>query len=57
MKTRMFVLILSALFLVGFQGADRAPENDSILESDLRADLFFLASDAMNRHARESSGG
>ncbi len=48
MKTRMFVLILSALFLVGFQGADRAPENDSILESDLRADLFFLASDAMN---------
>ncbi len=48
MKIRMFVLILSAFFLVGFQGTDKAPENDSILEDDLRGDLFFLASDAMN---------
>jgi hypothetical protein len=48
MKTRMVILLLAALFLVGFQGPDKAPENDSILEDDLRADLFFLASDAMN---------
>ena len=26
---------------------EQAPQNDSIRQSDLRADLFFLASDAM----------
>ena len=48
MKIRLSLVLVSILFLVGFQGTDTAPFNDSITESDLRADLFFLASDAMN---------
>ena len=48
MKTRLSLAVLSLLFLAGFQGTDTAPFNDSITEGDLRADLFFLASDAMN---------
>ncbi len=48
MKARLSIVVLSLVFLVGFQGTDTAPFNDSITEDDLRADLFFLASDAMN---------
>jgi Zn-dependent M28 family amino/carboxypeptidase len=43
---------LTALFLLLCAGQsllaqDRAPENESIRQADLRADLFFLAGDAM----------
>ena len=39
-------LLWSATSLYG-QGNDVAPYNDSILGADLKADLFFFASDAM----------
>src|SRR5262249_33651703 len=38
---------LALALLVLLQNGDRAPENDSIRERDLRADLFFLAGDLM----------
>lgn len=41
-------LILSALLLAGGLAAqEQAPQNDSIRKEDLRADLFYYASDAM----------
>jgi len=48
MTTRLTGLIVLSLMLVAGAGAQtRAPQNDSIRQSDLRADLFFLASDPM----------
>ena len=43
-RTLTLLLLLSTTALTA---QERAPENDSIRQSDLRADLFFLASDAM----------
>ena len=39
--------LLVALAAPALLAQEPAPENDSIRQSDLRADLFFLASDAM----------
>ncbi|HJO38983.1 MAG: M28 family peptidase [Vicinamibacterales bacterium] len=41
------VLLLALLSTAALTAQERAPENDSIRQSDLRADLFFLASDTM----------
>lgn len=41
------VIVLVSLLALGFQAAERAPQNDSIRKEELRADLFFLASDGM----------
>ena len=47
MAKRLLVLSFIAV-LVGLASAQqRAPQNDSIRQSDLRADLFFLAGDSM----------
>src|SRR5438094_10650704 len=47
MAKRLLVLSFIAA-LVGLASAQqRAPQNDSIRQSDLRADLFFLAGDSM----------
>ncbi len=43
---RTFALLV-ALAAPALMAQERAPENDSIRQSDLRADLFFLASDTM----------
>src|SRR6266446_1740573 len=48
MKTSVIVGIALAAGLSFAAGAQSpAPQNDSIRQSDLRADLFFLASDPM----------
>ena len=54
MRARLGVVFLALLFLTGFQGTATAPFNDSISQDDMRADLFFLASDAMNGRRTES---
>src|SRR6059036_2066707 len=47
MAKRLLVLSFIAV-LVGLASAQqRAPQNDSIRQDDLRADLFFLAGDSM----------
>src|SRR5438046_9778177 len=47
MAKRLLLLSFIAV-LVGLASAQqRAPQNDSIRQSDLRADLFFLAGDSM----------
>src|SRR6059036_1765066 len=47
MAKRLLVLSFIAV-LVGLASAQqRAPQNDSIRQEDLRADLFFLAGDSM----------
>src|SRR5437868_1589817 len=45
---KRFVLSsLVAVLLAPLSAQQRAPQNDSITQNDLRADLFFLAGDAM----------
>jgi Zn-dependent M28 family amino/carboxypeptidase len=46
---RILIGSLLCLFIAGLsaQQRDRAPQNESIKQEDLRADLFFLAGDAM----------
>jgi hypothetical protein len=39
--------VLGVALTVAAAAQTRAPQNDSIRQSDLRADLFFLASDPM----------
>src|SRR4029450_5802396 len=39
--------LVTALLVMPVAAQQRAPQNDSIRQSDLRADLFFLAGDAM----------
>src|SRR5947207_15805856 len=47
MAKRLLVLSFIAV-LVGLASAQqRAPQNDSIRQDDLRADLFFVAADSM----------
>ena len=41
------IFVLVALVSVGLGAQERAPENDSIRKAEMRADLFFLASDEM----------
>src|ERR671937_3293129 len=49
MKPRTMLLIAAALAaaLAHAAAQTRAPQNDSITQADLRADLFFLAGDAL----------
>jgi Zn-dependent M28 family amino/carboxypeptidase len=48
MKTRLTTLaVCLAVLTMVTRAQTRAPQNDSIRQSDLRADLFFLAGDAM----------
>jgi hypothetical protein len=49
----ILALLLAAVLPVGAQ--DAAPGNDSILADELRADLFFLASDEMQGRLTETS--
>src|SRR4029078_9055327 len=46
MKTTL-VIILAAIACIVAGAQTRAPQNDSIRQEQLRADLFFLAGDAM----------
>jgi hypothetical protein len=46
MKRRLLVAA-AVLCCLAFQPSENAPQNDSIRSEDLRADLFFLAGDAM----------
>ncbi len=46
MKPMLFVVLL-AVTIAPTLAQQRAPHNDSIRQNDLRADLFFLAGDAM----------
>jgi Zn-dependent M28 family amino/carboxypeptidase len=55
MKKILGILVLAIALSATPKTADeRAPENDSITQSDLRADLFFLASDAMKGRLTDS---
>jgi len=47
MKRHLMTAGLALLFLVPLVAQQRAPQNESITEADLRADLFFLAGDSM----------
>jgi len=47
MVRRVLVLVLVAAFAGITSAQQRAPQNESIRQNDLRADLFFLAGDAM----------
>src|SRR2546423_13098098 len=46
-KTMLLVSIVVAALALTVAAQQRAPQNDSIRQEDLRADLFFLAGDAM----------
>jgi hypothetical protein len=46
-KPLVAVAAAAALTIAALQGQTRAPQNESIRQEDLRADLFFLAGDAM----------
>ena len=46
MKLHLWAAVL-VLSLAPLAAQQRAPQNDSITQADLRADLFFLAGDAM----------
>jgi hypothetical protein len=47
MPRRVFTLAVVTLSLVTLSAQQRAPQNDSIRQEDLRADLFFLAGDSL----------
>ena len=49
MSPRILTASLLCLFMTGLaaQQRDRAPQNESIKQEDLRADLYFVAGDAM----------
>src|SRR5947199_7701863 len=47
MLKRLVTAIFVALLLIPIAGQQRAPQNDSIRQDDLRADLFFLAGDSL----------
>src|SRR5262245_8572682 len=40
-------VIVLAAGVLGLRAQTKAPQNESILQSELRADLFFLAGDSM----------
>src|SRR5438128_12440299 len=44
---KVLVVAFIAAVLVPVAAQQRAPQNDSIRQDDLRADLFFLAGDSM----------
>ncbi|MFH1572517.1 MAG: M28 family peptidase [Acidobacteriota bacterium] len=46
MKTRI-ILIAAGVAGLAFQAAEKAPFNDAIVKEEMRAELFFLAGDAM----------
>lgn len=47
MVKRVTVAVIATLWMTGVAAQQRAPQNESITEADLSADLFFLAGDAM----------
>jgi len=47
MKRQLFALLAAASIVVPAFAQQHAPQNDSIRQDQLRADLFFLAGDAM----------
>src|SRR5437868_12416449 len=48
MKSRILaVAAFAALLSIGALAQNKAPQNDSIRQEDLRADLFFLAGDSL----------
>src|SRR6185503_1958320 len=44
---KYFAVIAAALTVAALAAQGRAPQNDSIRQDDLRADLFFLAGDSL----------
>jgi len=56
MTVRLAAVVLLALGLVGCAPPAAAPRNDSIREDDLRADLHFLASDALQGRLTNTPG-
>ena len=47
MTTRALAIVAAAFLTTSLAAQQRAPGNESITQADLRADLFFLAGDAM----------
>src|SRR4029450_10600176 len=47
MTHRALAIVAAALLTTSLAAQQRAPGNESITQSDLRADLFFLSGDAM----------
>ena len=47
MSRRILIAIAAIMTVVSLSAQQRAPQNESIREAELRADLFFLAGDAM----------
>src|SRR4029453_154459 len=47
MTTRALAIVAAALLTTTLAAQQKAPGNESITQSDLRADLFFLSGDAM----------
>ena len=47
MTTRSLAIAAAAIFTITLAAQQKAPANESITQADLRADLFFLAGDAM----------
>ena len=47
MANKLFVGLAAMLLIPGLAAQNRAPQIESIKQADLRADLFFLAGDAM----------
>ena len=47
MTTRALAIVAAVILTTTLTAQQRAPGNESITQADLRADLFFLAGDAM----------
>src|SRR5262249_51519703 len=47
MSKRLIVVLFVSVLLATLTAQQRAPQNESIRQEDLRADLFFLAGDSM----------
>src|SRR4029453_1818145 len=55
MTTRALAIVAAALLTTSLAAQQKAPGNESITQADLRADLFFLAGDAMRGRLTDSN--
>src|SRR6187455_3750346 len=55
MTRRALAIVAAAFLTTSLAAQQKAPGNESITQADLRADLFFLAGDAMRGRLTDSN--
>ncbi len=53
---KLLIAVLSALLAISLAAQQKAPASDSIRQSDLKADLYFLAGDSMQGRLTDTEG-